>query len=190
MPSQTAHRATLPDLRLSEQWGIVVSCWYFIVAVRRSSFFTVALHEPGRFSNVCSLGRSRSAAQLNVRAHGTIRRYTARALQTDHFRNGSFATEARCPPYVRFSLDSDLFAGALTLRKSALSRNARFHPAARKAKLRHPLPCEIFTQYLSQSVGIGLRRHKPEILAGAAHQIDDAGVVDRVFPTPFVLHFA
>src|SRR6476646_11094392 len=29
-------------------------------------FFTVALHEPVRFSNACSLGRSRSAAQLNV----------------------------------------------------------------------------------------------------------------------------
>ena len=37
-----------------------------IVAVRRSSFFSVALHEPVCFSNACSLRRSRSAAQLNV----------------------------------------------------------------------------------------------------------------------------
>jgi hypothetical protein len=59
----------LPDLRLSEQLGIVVSSWFY----RSCSslfvdhpFFTIALHEPVRFSNACSLRRSRSAAQLNV----------------------------------------------------------------------------------------------------------------------------
>jgi hypothetical protein len=34
LPSQTAQRAALPDLRLSEQFGIVVSFWYYR---RRSS---------------------------------------------------------------------------------------------------------------------------------------------------------
>ena len=69
MPSQTAHRVALSDLRLSEQLGIVVSSWFY----RSCSslfvdhpFFTIALHEPVCFSNACSLRRSRSAAQLNV----------------------------------------------------------------------------------------------------------------------------
>ena len=47
-------------------------------------FFTVALHEPERFSNACSLRRSRSADQSDVgnrqahlRGHGTIQRFMA-----------------------------------------------------------------------------------------------------------------
>jgi hypothetical protein len=51
-------------------------------------------HEPVRFSNACSLGRSRSAAQLNVGnrpaskgVNGTIRRFMALALKADRFRN-------------------------------------------------------------------------------------------------------
>ena len=34
--------------------------------------FTIALHEPARFSNPCSLGRSRSATQLNVGSRPVI----------------------------------------------------------------------------------------------------------------------
>jgi hypothetical protein len=53
-----------------------------IVAVRRSSFFIVALHRPVRLFDAYNLGRLRSAAQLNVgkrraskRRHEAIRRY-------------------------------------------------------------------------------------------------------------------
>jgi hypothetical protein len=56
----------------------------------------VELHEPVRFSNACTLRRSRSAAQLNAgnrpASKGvteTMRRFTALALKADHFRNGS-----------------------------------------------------------------------------------------------------
>ena len=66
MPSQTAHRAALPDLRLSERFGIVVSSWYYRRCSSIIPFFTVALHEPVRFSNACNLRRSRYAAQLHV----------------------------------------------------------------------------------------------------------------------------
>src|SRR3984893_3546624 len=45
---------------------------------------------------------------------------------------------------------------------------------------------KIFPQYLGQPVWIGLRRHDPQILAVPPHQVDDAGVVDRVIPAPFV----
>ena len=111
MPPHTAHRVALPDLRPSEQLGIVVSSWFY----RSYSslfvdhpFFTIALHEPVRFSNACSLRRSRSAAQLNVgnrRAsrggHGTIRRFKALALKAGRFRNGSKCeklTTSKCFP--------------------------------------------------------------------------------------------
>jgi hypothetical protein len=58
-----------------------------IVGVRRSSLFTIALHEPERSSNPYSLRQSRSAAQLHVgnlpASKGvteTIRRFMALAL--------------------------------------------------------------------------------------------------------------
>src|SRR5712691_11852187 len=57
-----------------------------------------------------------------------------------------------------------------------------------RARSGHLLVSKIFAQYLGQSVGIGLRRHEPQILAVAADQVDDAGMVDRVVPAPFVLH--
>lgn len=41
-------------------------------------FFTVALHEPVRFSNACSLRPSRSAAQLNVGKRRTSKGATER----------------------------------------------------------------------------------------------------------------
>jgi hypothetical protein len=59
-------------------------------------FFTVALHEPVRLSDACSLRRSRSAVQLHLgnrpASKGvteTIRRSMALALKADHFRNGA-----------------------------------------------------------------------------------------------------
>jgi hypothetical protein len=42
-------------------------------------------------------------------------------------RFGSFATETRCPRDVRFSPDSDHFADALTLRKSARNDHSAVH---------------------------------------------------------------
>jgi hypothetical protein len=87
LPSQTAHRAALPDLGLSEQFSIAVSSLYY----RRCLsiiLFTAALHEPVRLSNGCNLIRSRSAAQLNIGnrrtskgRHGTIRRFRRAPLK-------------------------------------------------------------------------------------------------------------
>lgn len=81
---------------LSEQLSIVVSSWLYRSCCR-SSFFTVALDEPVRLSNACSLRRLRSAAQLNVGnrpassgGDGTIRRFRALPVKADHFRNGSW----------------------------------------------------------------------------------------------------
>src|SRR3977135_621610 len=56
------------------------------------------------------------------------------------------------------------------------------------ARSGYPLVSKILAQYLGQPVGIGLRRHEPQILAVAADQVDDAGMVDRVIPAPFCLH--
>jgi hypothetical protein len=73
-----------------------------IVAVRRSSFFSVALHQPVRCSDACSLRRPRSATQLNVgkrRASKgvtkTIRRFMASALKAARFRSSNLAHQAR-----------------------------------------------------------------------------------------------
>jgi hypothetical protein len=54
-----AHRTALPDLRLSEQLGIVVSSWYYRRCSSIIPCFTIALYEPVHFSNACSLRRSR-----------------------------------------------------------------------------------------------------------------------------------
>jgi hypothetical protein len=66
LPSQTAHRAALPDLRLSERSGIVVSSQQCRCCSSIHPLFAGALHEPVRSSNACSLRRSRSPVQLNV----------------------------------------------------------------------------------------------------------------------------
>src|ERR1035437_5558348 len=94
--------------------------------------------------------------------------------------NAKLKTDFRCYPNNGHAATAS--AGPFC----AMNRHARFQPAARK---RHPSPCEIFAQYLSQTVGIGLRRHEAEILAVAAHQVDDARMVDRIVLAPFVRNF-
>jgi hypothetical protein len=78
LPSHTAHRAALPNLRLSEEFGIAVS-FCMIVSARRSSFFPSRTSSACAPSDACSLGRSRSAAQLNVgkrpASKGVTKRY-------------------------------------------------------------------------------------------------------------------
>jgi hypothetical protein len=49
-------------------------------------------------------------------------------------------------------------------------------------------PGEIFAQELGQSVGAVPRRHEPQILAAPAHQIDGAGMIDRIFAAAFARH--
>jgi hypothetical protein len=88
------------DSAMSIIFRAVVHCCLFLVFVElfvdhpffQKSHFMSAV----RFSHVCSLRQSRSAAQLNVGnrgvskgAHGTIRRFMALVVKTDHFRNGS-----------------------------------------------------------------------------------------------------
>src|SRR5882724_12342741 len=48
---------------------------------------------------------------------------------------------------------------------------------------------QILAQNFRQPVRIGLRRHEAKILAVAAHQIDDAGMIDRILPAPLIRHF-
>ena len=64
-----------------------------IVGVRRSSLFTIALHEPVGSSSAYNLRRSRSAVQLHVGNRPTskgvtetIRRFMALALKANHSR--------------------------------------------------------------------------------------------------------
>jgi hypothetical protein len=70
----------------------------------------VALHEPVRFFNACSLRRSRSAAQLNVGKRNYTKVYGA-ALKAAKFSNGLFSTEQRVLPansMSALSAESDL----------------------------------------------------------------------------------
>src|SRR4030081_2667003 len=53
-------------------------------------------------------------------------------------------------------------------------------------EMENALVGKIFAQHLGQPVRIGLRRHESQILAVPPHQVDDAGVVDRVIPALLV----
>jgi hypothetical protein len=72
----------------------LLSPFGIIVAVRRSSLFSVALHQRVRLSDACTLRRSRSSAQLNVGKRRASKGFTERyegfmafALNADHSRN-------------------------------------------------------------------------------------------------------
>jgi hypothetical protein len=86
---QTAHRAALPDLRLSELFGIVVSSRYLSLC-SSSSFFTVALHQPVRFFQRMqhkAIAVSGSIARrYRPASTETIRRSMTLALKACHFR--------------------------------------------------------------------------------------------------------
>ena len=91
--------------------------------------------------------------------------------------------------FSELPLNADALLVQSACLKCHMSGNALFQAAARKSEIRHPSLCETFAYYLSQSVGIGLRRHESRILAVAAHQVDHARMIDRIVPAPFVLSF-
>jgi hypothetical protein len=80
-------------------------------------FFTVARHEPVRFSNASSLRRSRSPAQLNTGSrqairsgHETKRRFMALAVKADHFCNESRSVMPRASKSHRLCVQQPTLA--------------------------------------------------------------------------------